>query len=466
MKFYVKYIIFLLLFPTIGCVKEDEIEGIDQKSVNFEIKMNALDMDIKVRIIIVDATTREILSNESNLNLSSPYTKKVRVGKLNIYIFGNEFNRISNDLSALTNESELLNFTIEQDELPDFEDPTESSDASNLPLMKKVPVTVRLKDPDTEMGEVSTDDGKTWSQTLNVSLDRLAVRINLEMRKHTPNESDVVIIEKVQLINSPLYAYWIPQTYKETDFYAPQYIYNDDDGIAFTKNEDINRSDNYLSILDQPGIIPEYIPVNPYDENKATTLKILARYDGQETTYLVPLRNEPGSNNFSLERNSYHIIKATIVSDGEIALQPEVGYQVLDWDEAYNPFEDGKSVIFGKGWVGNPNINGKDIYVTENDILEFKFTLARPHGATWTATLTNSVDFMFDYSGEAVSSGIANENLERIIRIVPRKGIRRNNVKTEFYITINYGNENVELDLINGNVGSENRYIINQIPID
>lgn len=466
MKYYVKYIIILMLFHISGCVKEEDFEDSQPGPVNLEIRANALDSDVKIRIIIANGKNGEILSNDYPLDLSVPYIKKVRTGSLNIYILGNENSRLEPALTNIQNENQLLSLTVLHDELPETETPTPpEATVSDLPLMKKIPVLVRTKASDPTHGEVSTDNGVSWTETLDAQVDRLAVQVKLEIRKITPDERDEVTIEKVQLLNSPLYSYWIPQTYTETDFYSPKYIYNDASGITFTDNADEADNDNYTTVFEQH-IIPEYKPADPYLESTATTLKIFARYNGEEKSYNVLLRNKPNSTDFSLERNTSHTMKVTIVNGGDIVTRPEILYEVSEWDEAYNPFEDGKSVVFTREWEEGLNINGKDIYVSENDELEFRFKLTSPRGATWSATLTNSVNFTFDYSGEAVSSGIANGNLERIIRIIPRRGVRRNNVKTEFYITINYGNENVELDLVNGNVGSGNRYIINQIPAD
>ncbi|GEM_PF-3370204 len=466
MGYYVKHIIFLLLFFLGGCTEEEDLDKNLTEPVSLQIKMNALDSNIKVRIIIANAKSGEIISNDYPLDLSDVYIKQVPTGLLNIYILGNEFSRLESVLSNIRNDNQLLPLTVLYDELPDTEIPTPPElNASNLPLMKKIPVQVRVKDSDPEQGEVSMDNGVSWSETLDATVERLAVKVSLAIRKITPDERDEVTIEKVQLLNSPLYSYWIPQTYTETDFYSPKYIYNDESGITFTDNADESDNDNYTTVFEQH-IIPEYKPADPYLESTATTLKIFARYNGEEKTYSVLLRNKPNSTDFSLERNTSHTMKVTIVNGGDIVTRPEILYEVSEWDEAYNPFEDGKSVVFTREWKEGLNINGKDIYVSENDELEFRFKLTSPRGATWSATLTNSVNFTFDYSGEAVSSGIASGNLERIIRIIPRRGVRRNNVKTEFYITINYGNENVELDLVNGNVGSGNRYIINQIPAD
>jgi hypothetical protein len=96
--------------------------------------------------------------------------------------------------------------------------------------------------------------------------------------------------------------------------------------------------------------------------------------------------------------------------------------------------------------------------VNSNDDVSFAFKLFNPLGSTWTAQLSNPIDFEFSDADGAVSSGIT--RTDYTINIKPRNAQGTTERSTEFYITVG----GVEIPLLLGSnlVGVGNRIIITQ----
>lgn len=455
MKHGITYVLVLFLVSMFSCIQEEDGNTYEEP-VNLNLHLSSLLSDVKVRVIIAEVATGKVLSNEYPVDLSVPYEKKVKPGYIHIYIIGNEPDRLNFALSIMDHEDGLLPLNITYDEIPKKENPDGGSiESSNLPLFQKIKANVRMKTNQPGRGEVSTDDNN-WSDALDIKLERLGVRLSLNARKKTEFSTDNIKIEKIRITNIPQYAYLIPHVYSENNYYLPQYPYEDPTGITLQIND-------YTPIFDG-FIIPEYIPSNTEDESVAVHLNFHILFNSSPVIFSVPI---PGDNiyiNYSLRRNTFHEINATIISAGGVITSPEIKYTVSPWKDTENQVEIGKIIQFDAAWAEGTIIQAQNIYIPTNGTAEFKFTLARPLGAKWTATLTNPIDFTFEYINGAVSGGLSGDNMERTIRIRPRKPTTSSNVQTQFYITVNYGYDNVELNLPDELIGAENRYIITQIP--
>ena len=461
-KFAVHITLAAVCAAAFSCMMDDmQVTGADP--VSLEIRAASLAPDVKVRIIIADAATGRVLSNEYPVDMSSAYTKKVKPGRLNIHVIGNEPARLTWTLGMADHEDGLLPLTILTDELPETEDPPGSEESSNIPIYKKVTADVRIKSSDPEKAEVSTDGGGSWSDALNLELERLGVRIGVGIRKYTDPATVVVEPLMVTIYHLPQYSYLAAAEYNGAEYPSAMIPYSPSQIVPITGNADLSREDNYLTLFDNC-IIPEYILPDPADAGKAVILYIHIRYDGRNLTFQVPLRTRPDTESYSLYRNDYHQVNLTVFNQEQVVATPVISYTVTGWDDGNNTMEWSKTVQFSASWAAGTLLTGNTAYVPTGDAAEFKFKLARPAGSTWTATLTNPVDFMFDYTGGAVSSGLAGDNAERTVRIRPRKGTTSGNVRTEFYITVHAASENIELDLPNEVTGTGNRYTIEQIP--
>lgn len=463
---FFKYLSLLpLILGFVACTKEKAPGRPNTEEATIQIQIRALEPDVHVRVLFTDPVTSEVLLNESIAGISDTYRAKVKTGRLNLYILANEPDRLTPTLDNLRFETHLEPLTVLYDEIPAAEDPPESPSSSNLPLMKMVPIKVKVENGDPETGMVSPAEEENWSKTLAIELDRLPVRLSLEMRKNTEDPDATIVVQKVRLINVPSYSYWVAQKYTDPTFYQPPYPYDEPAGIPFIQNitDPDPQADNYTNIFSD-FLIPEYLPLDDTDPSLAVTLDVHMLFNGVERVYHIALPTTPGASTYSLERNRSHTLKVTMKSSGGILTDPEIVYEVGDWEDAGGEIENGKTITFSRSWTGSPSISGNDVLVGGDQVLEFKFSLLHPLGATWQATLTNAVDFEFDYSGGAVSSGIGGTTTERTVRIKPRKPTHLHGLNTEFYITVNFGEGNVELDLPMETVGPGNRYRIIQMP--
>ncbi len=468
MKKKIHYFIWIFCLLLNACSPEDQSIEQPVSNVDIPVILDSPDEYIPVRIIVTNALNGQILENQY---LATPnattnkYNIKVQTGKLNFYVLANEPVRLTPALNTLTHQVQLESMKLQFSELPFNEETDGNTTATNLPAMEIIHAEVRTAQTiNPSSCEISTDNGITWSPSLEVKLKRLASKISFHIRKNTENENDILNVQKIEIINIPLYSHLLKQSYTDPDLLTLT-PYNNVPGVALTENADISQTDNYTTIFENL-ITPEYILAENTIDN-AVIIKLQVNYNNEKTvSYQIPIKTGESAANYSLERNKHHIIKATIASEGELIYMPEVRYQIADWNDAGGDisFVEDSLIDYTAGWVENTNIVERNIHVANNEYVEYNFKLSNPSGALWSATITNPIDFIFDNINGAVSSGIGNSEKTYKIRIRPRREVSQNNIKTEFYITINNGFENIELNLSGCGTGNGNRYVINQIP--
>lgn len=468
MKRKIHYFIWIFCLLLNACNSEDQSIEQPVSYVDVPVILDSPNEYMPVRIIVTNALNGQILENQYPAipnATANKYNIKVKTGKLNFYVLANEPARLTPTLNTLTHQVQLENMKLQFSELPLNEETDENNTATNLPAMEIIHAEVRTaqtKNPSS--GEISTDNGITWSPSLEVKLKRLASKISFHIRKNTENENDILNIQKIEIINIPVYSHLLKQSYTDPDLLTLT-PYNNVPGVTLTENADISQTDNYTTIFENL-ITPEYILAENTIDN-AIIIKLQVNYNNEKTvSYQIPIKTGESGTDYSLERNKHYIIKATIASEGELIYMPEVRYQIADWNDAGGDisFVEDSLIDYTAGWVENTNIVERNIHVANNEYAEYNFKLSNPSGALWSATITNPIDFIFDNTDGAVSYGIGNSEKTYKIRIRPRREVSQNNIKTEFYITINNGFENIELNLSGYGTGSGNRYVINQIP--
>lgn len=450
-----------LLFAAASCNRAEREEVGPSDIVDLGVSTRALSPSVMVRIMVASATDGLVVLNRYPVapdQTTDEYGIKLPSGKYNFFIIGNEPGRLTPVLNGITRQSQLFGLEIRAGELPAVESPIGGSDTdTNIPIFGTVAATVRPSAEGNGKGEVSVDNGATWSGTLDMTLQRLATKIFFSMRKNTNDPNDKVTVRKIELVNVPAYGHLLAEAYGGTD-YGTFSAWSNPSGYEFSQNSATAIS--FFSDL----ILPEYIMADPADMNMAAAIKVTAEYNYKEIQYHIPLRGLDAAD-YSLRRNNHYMIIATI---RKAYYLPEISYQVGDWFDAVDDpnFIEEKSIQYESHWAAGTSVNTaqRTAFVEGNGCLEYSFTLNHPLSATWAATITNPIDFMFDYSDGAVSSGKAMQGVEYKIRIKPRRETSLNNIKTEFFITVNTGLENVELNLPAAGTGSGNRYTIIQIP--
>jgi len=461
MKRILIYAVFFMIAFSSCVVEEQEERTYEEVYINLSTR--TLDPSLTdVRIIVTDNLSGAVLINQypAQRESSGDYKLTVRTGELNFYIILNETSRLTTDLNNVKTNSAIKKLILNRDEIPATETTDNSTTRTNLPAVGYVKALIRPSAIEKKSGEASIDGGSTWNSMLTINVERLASKITLYLRKQTPANTDAITIKSVTAVNSPQYSYILPQPYLASGFNTePLFNGSLSGNISFPANDE-TYTPAVLNLL-----LPEYIPADITDKNKALTLKIDGTYNNIKTEYIIPVRGNLDVDDYSLKRNNHYIVYTTISSKGDLTYIPEVQYQVAGWNEAgINPEFVGKNTIkFSRDWAPDTNFeNNTTIRIDGNGYAEFYFDLTNPEGSKWTATLTNPFDFMFDDLDGAVSSGVA-RNGQYKIRIKPRRETQLNNIRTEFYITVMYPGGQAELNLPDEVVGSK-RYTIIQTP--
>lgn len=466
MKRIITYISVLLviLSSAQSCLHDgpEDVSAPDGQGLRMGISTRALDPSVDVRVIVVDAFSGRITTNEHPLSpdpVSGHYIVPVPAGMCNIYVLGNEPARLTPLLDQIRVQSEIYPLTVGFSEIPAVENPTDSHTATNMPVLAATTCLTRQSASDPSKAEVNPDFGSVWSTVLNMGAERLASKVSLYLRKATPTSSDMVVLTGVEVMNIPDCGYLMPKTYMSDVTHTvtpPDFDY----GMIFDHN-----SSDYEKVFSEL-IMPEYVMAAPVDVNRAVCIKIEAYYNADKVVYYIPVRGNLAIENYNLLRNRHYIIRGTITTGGEMIYMPEITYAVADWDDVdiEQDFVDESAIAFHGDWTYAATTSQQYVVVEAAGYAEYSFILSYPLSSTWTATLTNPSDFMFDETGGAVSYGRARPGEPYIIRVRPRRETSQSGIATEFYITANNGlGKNVELKITPSAVQG-NRFTIIEIP--
>lgn len=433
-----------------SCEKDnDPIAEVGQVSVKFHFEnnkaSNADGIGINtVRVIVFDRSAGFLIFNGlvEPIVGSDDYAIAMKAGVRDFYIIANE----PTDMGAIKYKSELEAATIPG---------TAYNSISNIPCFLAIEdVIVREKG---EQTEVSVDGGKIYTDKLIAPIEPIASKISLSIRKNTIEDTDKITIKKVTIEKVATNANWIKTTYTgEYTTVAPTIT-----EVELLENaNDLSSTTNYEAIFADV-IVPENLVA---ELSQGTNIVIEALYNGVETIYRIPLGEWANGiyTDYSIRRNVHYVVKATMNGIGEFNYKPYIEYEIAPWDVAGGgEVEIGGVISFKADWVEGTTIDANgSIRVNYKSYVEFDFTLSNPKGSVWTASLSNGLDFAFDYTNGGVSSGSTKEGIVNKIRIRPLREVYTNDVKTEFFITVNNGGTSTEID-INGE-DEETRFTINQ----
>lgn len=311
--------------------------------------------------------------------------------------------------------------------------------------------------------------------TTTIYLRRLQARIDVHVFKGTNFGSTNVTIESIELCNQALNSlvefdyllsttsmlpstifnnHLIPLSNKVVQPYSPSVVLapSNADAIFYSYQ-------NLVSVFSPVQVTAPYLNINVVYNGIHKTFK----------GYITDIHQL--SSKYSLVQNNVYQVLAKIDIDSRM----DLSLTILPWNtlttEHKRPIvsSDFNFAAWPSSWGG---LNGKTIYNVPG-ILEdavFGFELKTPINASWTASLTNGLDFGFvsSTSGLAtptVSSASANSGVTYYIAIRPTKAWVGSSRSTEFYITVD-GNE-VPINPIVGSSrlyeGTDTRILIKQV---
>lgn len=397
----------------------------------------------KVRFLVfvneVLEVNRQFTDGETSFN--NPFILDVMVGTKDIYVVANETAQLTTRLEGINSKEEL--FALMADVI---------SGPLSLPLL----MTGYSEDVTVDAAAPGVNNDVT------ITMQRAAVKLSMEFRKGNPD--DEVEITSVNLLSNARKMTLFPEPLAGTTITSPTY-WNYNRQLASPL-----MLTTVLQTLDEPSTIYLYENITGSSHSNATQLEVNARYNGVNTTYRVYINEQvngsttpgdplssvtsPSHHLYSLRRGYHYRLNGTINGIGEFEGLTLSSY-VLPWDLTES------TVLFERVYSIDPHpTTAAHTYmlVNSNDEVSFAFKLFNPLGSTWTAQLSNPIDFEFSDADGAVSSGIT--RTDYTITIKPRNAQGTGERNTEFYITVG----GVEIPLLQGSnlVGTGNRIIITQ----
>ena len=296
----------------------------------------------------------------------------------------------------------------------------------------------------------------------NVILRRLQARVDVHVYKGANFGSSPVTLEYIKLHNQVLnseikfdYTANSPQMLTSPMFYE-QTVSNSSALSSYASGTVLQPANAKAIFYSYQNLVAAQSPIQvtaPYLEIKLNANGVGYTYTGYFTD------NNQTANKYSLLQNNVYQIIAILDTDSKITLN----MNVLPWNQQNIEYErpvtanDFSFGAWGPSWGG---INGKTMNTKVGGLEDavFQFELKAPFGATWSATLTNGLDFAFTPSTaglatQAVSAGFTNPGSPYVIAVRASKRWTGDSRDTEFYITVE-GNEIP----INPVIGSQRRY--------
>lgn len=299
-------------------------------------------------------------------------------------------------------------------------------------------------------------------QAINTLLRRLQARVDVHVFKGTNFGSNAVTVESITLHNQVLnsevkFDYTVNSAQMLTSpMFTVQTIANTDVLTAYASGTVLQPANAKAHIYSYQNLVTAQSPVQvtaPYLEIKVKSNGVGYTYTG----YLTD--NNQTTNKYSLLQNNVYQVLAVL----DVAPRMILNLTVLPWNQTNIEYErpitanDFSFGAWGTSWGG---LNGKTMNTNVGGLEDavFQFELKAPIGASWTATLTNGLDFVFSPSTagtttSTVSSGFTNAGVPYLIAVRATKRWTGSSRDTELYITVE-GNEIP----INPVVGTQRRY--------
>ena len=389
---------------------------------------------VRVFVFIGDYLEKNVLFISGETEFINPFVLEVVTGDKQVYVVANETASLTNTLASITTRSKLME--VMADEI-------------------SAPLTVPLVMTGSK-GEVMVEKVEDQPRnTADITLTRLAAKINLNFKKET--EAEVKITKVSLLSNTRKTLIWDSGATISDQTYWEHAIDRSTTPIELTSTE---------TSLDA---IYVYENLTGGSKDKATRLEMEALYNNIPTTYRVYVNENvssvvnagdptssvttPADHLYSIKRNHAYQITGTITNIGEFD-GLTLTTQVLPWNHLSS------TVTFDHIYTIDPQpIPDEKTYTVGTDgTVTFTFTLTNPIDASWVANLTNPTDFEF----VGAYQGATDETVNITIKAKNTAGEQAR--ETEFYINVGFGGNWTEVPLLSGTklVGENNRIVINQ----
>lgn len=402
-------LLLLLTMGAVACTKEDnpdqptsdEVATVKMSLDDVEMRGGDLysgeDLIKKVRIFVFReglnglwVLDKQKLFASGQSDFQNPFTISAHAGPRQIYVIANEPDALTTKLDKILFKKEL-----EDMQAPDVNGP--------------------IAQPFTMTGMATATLNPQGTVQANISLNRIAAKITLDIKQVTPG-NDVIKITKVQILRNAKNSRLLEgSTSNPTGYWNWANAYD----LPLTNN----GSAQSVIPASAPLYVYENIGIATDTSNRATQLVVEALYNGIKTRYYAYVNDETATANhhYSIRRNHHYKLDGTITKMGEFS-SLLLTTTVLPWTV------ENLNYGFLVPYVAeiNPHeVITQDNVVTFENSLSFTVRIKGRDGSRWKATLDNGLEFGFD-SGSAID-GAADGTTVYTIKVKALKpiGIQR-----------------------------------------
>ena len=378
-------LLLLLTMGAVACTKEDnpdqptsdEVATVKMSLDDVEMRGGDLysgeDLIKKVRIFVFReglnglwVLDKQKLFASGQSDFQNPFTISAHAGPRQIYMIANEPDALTTKLDKILFKKEL-----EDMQAPDV----------NGPIAR----------PFTMTGMATATLNPQGTVQANISLNRIAAKITLDIKQVTPG-SDVIKITKVQILRNAKNSRLLEgSTSNPTGYWNWANAYD----LPLTNN----GSAQSIIQASAPLYVYENIGSESDSSGRATQLVVEALYNGIKTRYYAYVNDKTTTANhhYSIHRNHHYKLDGTITKMGEFS-SLLLTTTVLPWTV------ENLNYGFLVPYVAeiNPHeVITQDNVVTFENSLSFTVRIKGRDGSRWKATLDNGLEFGFD-SGSAI----------------------------------------------------------------
>ena len=386
----------LLLTVLSGCKRSELRETLEPATVQLSIPTMTLrgeqllveDLPVRTIRILVFNQTGGALDVQKSFSSPTDLSEWLRVeaheGAKDIYVIANESSAMSDALNKIVFKQDLLGMAIPE------ADPSSVTEPKPILMIGQGTATL-LKDQNVKA---------------EINLIKTRAKITLDLKQETATD-DQIIIRSVSISRLP-----------KTSMLLTPASYHLGETWIYSKAGATTLANNATTTYIPDKTLYTYESLDSDTTGHAPILTVEALYNGVPTTYTAYVNDETSNadHHYALHRNCHYQLTGTITKIGAhnaLLLKTEV----LPWDveASEKKLENPKIVSLSP----DPT---ETYYVTDMEAAEFKVKISSSSDPSkWRATLTNALDFRFDFAGGAVREGLADGTTEYTIRVIATK---------------------------------------------